>query len=221
LASFFFGFCDNAAMSILYILGTVVAAYLLGSLSFAVIVSKFVGLKDPRTYGSKNPGATNVLRSGNKRAAIATLVLDALKGFLPVLLVNLFGERLGMDGGTVALVAVATVVGHMYPVFFGFKGGKGVATAAGAVFGIHWALGLAVLVSFAVLLYFTRFVSLASMVAAAFAPVAYLFADRVLWFSDRSITLALFVIAVFLVMKHSANINRLAAGAEPKLGQKA
>ncbi len=207
-------------MQFIYTASAVLAAYLIGSLSFAVIVSKFAGLKDPRTYGSKNPGATNVLRSGNKNAAIATLVLDALKGFIPVGLVTLFGDKLGLEGGTVALVAVAAVVGHMYPVFFGFKGGKGVATAVGAVLGIHWALALVVLVSFGVILYFSRIVSLASIVAAVFAPVAYMFGDRVLWYVERPVTLGLFLIAVGLIVKHMPNINRLFAGTEPKLGQK-
>jgi acyl phosphate:glycerol-3-phosphate acyltransferase len=207
-------------MSVFYTLLAVLAAYLIGSLSFAVIVSKYAGLADPRSYGSKNPGATNVLRSGNKNAAIATLVLDALKGLVPVLLVNLFGDRLGLQSGTVALVAIAAVVGHMYPAFFGFKGGKGVATAIGTVIGIHWGLALIVLASFGVILYFFRYVSLASLVAAIFAPVAYLFADRVFWYASKPVTFGLLVIAGLLIVKHLPNINRLLSGKEPKLGDK-
>src|SRR5437868_4388276 len=123
----------------------VLVAYLIGSLSFAVIVSRAMGLSDPRSYGSGNPGATNVLRSGSKPAAILTLVLDALKGYVPVALVVHFGPAYGLGGGTVALVALAAFVGHLWPVFFGFHGGKGVATAAGALFGIDPLLGGATL----------------------------------------------------------------------------
>jgi acyl phosphate:glycerol-3-phosphate acyltransferase len=197
-----------------------IAAYLVGSLSFAVIVSKLMGLNDPRTFGSKNPGATNVLRSGSKPAAILTLVLDALKGYIPVALVQWFGKDYGLWDGTVAMVGMAAFLGHLYPVFFKFKGGKGVATALGVVFGVHWALGLLCIASFAIIVYFFRWVSLASLVAAAFAPVAYLFGDRVLWSADKYVTLMLFVMAMFLVYRHGANITRLIQGKEPKLGDK-
>ncbi len=196
------------------------AAYLLGSLSFAVIVSRVMGLNDPRTFGSKNPGATNVLRSGSKPAAIITLVLDALKGYLPVALVQWFGKDYGLSDGTVALVGIAAFLGHLYPVFFKFVGGKGVATAVGVLFGVHWALGLACVISFAIVLYFFRFVSLASLVAAAFAPVCYLFGNTVLWSADRYITLMLVVMAVLLAYRHSENITRLIQGRESKLGEK-
>lgn len=197
-----------------------IAAYLIGSLSFAVIVSKLMGLSDPRTFGSKNPGATNVLRSGNKSAAILTLVLDVLKGYIPVALVQWFGKDFGLSDGTVAMVGIAAFLGHLYPVFFKFVGGKGVATALGVVFGVHWALGLLCVASFAIIVYFFRYVSLASLVAAAFAPVAYLFGDRVLWSADKYITLTLFVMAMFLVYRHSSNITRLIKGVESKLGDK-
>lgn len=197
-----------------------IAAYLIGSLSFAVIVSKLMGLNDPRTFGSKNPGATNVLRSGNKSAAILTLVLDALKGYIPVALVQWFGKDFGLSDGTVAMVGIAAFLGHLYPVFFKLVGGKGVATAVGVVFGVHWALGLLCIASFAIMVYFFRWVSLASLVAATFAPVAYLFGDRVLWSADKYITLMLFVMAMLLVYRHSANVNRLIKGVEPKLGDK-
>jgi acyl phosphate:glycerol-3-phosphate acyltransferase len=197
-----------------------IAAYLVGSLSFAVIVSKFMGLNDPRTFGSKNPGATNVLRSGSKPAAILTLVLDALKGFIPVALVQWFGKDYGLSDGTVAMVGIAAFLGHLYPVFFKFVGGKGVSTAVGVVFGVHWALGLLCIASFTIIVYFFRYVSLASLVAAVFAPVAYLFGDRVLWSADRYITLALVVMAMLLAYRHSANLTRLVEGKEPKLGDK-
>jgi acyl phosphate:glycerol-3-phosphate acyltransferase len=199
---------------------TAIASYLIGSLSFAVIVSKVMGLDDPRTFGSKNPGATNVLRSGNKPAAIITLLLDALKGFIPVALVQWFGRDYGLGDGTVALVGMAAFLGHVYPVFFKFVGGKGVATAVGVVFGVHWALGLLCIASFAIIVYFFRYVSLASLVAAIFAPVAYLLGDRVLWSADRYITLMLAVMAMLLAYRHSANITRLIKGTEPKLGEK-
>lgn len=203
-----------------YPLFAALAAYLLGSLSFAVIVSRLMGLNDPRTFGSKNPGATNVLRSGSKPAAILTLVLDALKGFIPVLLVHVFGKAHGLGDGTVALVGIAAFLGHLYPVFFKFVGGKGVATAVGVLFGVHWALGLACVVSFAIIVYFFRYVSLASLVAAAFAPVCYLFGDTVLWSADRYITLVLVVMAMLLALRHSENISRLIQGKESKLGEK-
>jgi acyl phosphate:glycerol-3-phosphate acyltransferase len=207
-------------MDYVYAVAASVAAYLIGSLSFAVIVSKAFGLSDPRTYGSKNPGATNVLRSGSKKAAIVTLVLDALKGFVPVMLVKLLGPGLGLGEGAVALVALAAFLGHLYPVFFGFKGGKGVATAAGVVLGIHWLLGISVLVSFAIILYFFRYVSLASIVAAVFAPFAYLMGDRIQWYSDKAIFVSLFAMGLILVIRHRENINRLLEGKESKLGAK-
>ena len=194
------------------------AAYLIGSLSFAVIVSKLMGLNDPRTYGSKNPGATNVLRSGSKPAAIATLLLDALKGFVPVFAVQMWGERFGLGDGTLAFVALAVFLGHLFPVFFKFKGGKGVATATGVIFGIHWLLGLACVVSFVIVLYFSRMVSLASITAAAFAPFYYLFGDRMSWYTSKSVLLAIFIMALLLALRHRQNINRLLTGTEPKFG---
>ncbi len=208
-------------MDFLYPVLATVAAYLLGSLSFAVLVSRVMGLNDPRTYGSKNPGATNVLRSGSKTAAIVTLLLDALKGFIPVITVRYFGPALGLGDGTVALVALAAFLGHLYPVFFKFKGGKGVATAIGVVLGIHWILGLACIASFAILLYFFRYVSLASMAGAAFAPFYYLFGDRVAWYTSKSVLLAIFIMAILLAVRHRENISRLLAGTESKFGKKA
>ena len=206
--------------TIIYPLLAAFAAYLIGSLSFAVIVSSVMGLNDPRTFGSKNPGATNVLRSGSKAAAVITLLLDALKGWLPVALVQWLGKEVGLGDGTVALVGLAAFLGHLYPVFFKFKGGKGVATAVGVLLGVHWALGLACIVSFAIILYFFRYVSLASMVAAIFAPVCYLFGDSVLWSADKYITLMLVIMAALLAYRHSANITRLIQGREAKLGAK-
>ena len=205
-------------MSSLYPVLAAVAAYLLGSLSFAVIVSRVMGLNDPRSYGSKNPGATNVLRSGSKSAAIVTLLLDAAKGWLPVVLVKWYGAQLGLGDGTVALVGLAAFLGHLYPVFFKFEGGKGVATAAGVLLGIDPWLGLATLATWVIVAYFFRYSSLASIAAAAFAPVYYVFGDRVAWYADRSILFAVFVMGLLLVYRHRENVNRLLAGKESKLG---
>jgi glycerol-3-phosphate acyltransferase PlsY len=197
-----------------------VASYLLGSLSFAVIVSRLMGLNDPRSYGSKNPGATNVLRSGSKKAAILTLLLDAFKGWLPVALVLAYGPEHGAGAGLAALAGLAAFLGHLYPVFFGFAGGKGVATAVGVVVGVNGSLALAVVLSFAIVLFFSRYVSLASMVAAVFAPVFYLFGDGVAWLASLSEVLSLAVMALLLVWRHRENIHRLMAGTESQLGKK-
>ena len=200
--------------------GAVLAAYLVGSLSFAVIVSQLMGLNDPRSYGSKNPGATNVLRSGSKKAAILTLLLDAVKGWLPVALILTFGEPYGLGTGVAAVAGLAAFLGHLYPVFFGFKGGKGVATAVGVLVGVNGLLALATLGTFAIVVYFSRYVSLASMVAAVFAPVFYLFGDGVAWQAVGAEVLCLAVMALLLVWRHRENINRLLAGTESKLGTK-
>ncbi len=207
-------------MDILYPLIATVLAYLIGSLSFAVIVSKLFGLADPRTFGSKNPGATNVLRSGSKPAAIITLILDALKGYVPVILVQIFGKEFGLGDGTLALVALAAFLGHVWPIFFKFKGGKGVATAAGVIFGIDWLLGVATLATFGILLFFFRWVSLASIAAGAFAPFFYLLGDRGPWYTSKAVMFSIFIMALILAVRHKDNINRLAQGTEPKLGAK-
>ncbi len=207
-------------LEFIYPLLAMLAAYLIGSISFAVIVSRLMGLSDPRSYGSKNPGATNVLRSGSKSAAGVTLVLDVLKGFIPVMAVKVWGPEFGLEDGTLALVALAAFLGHVYPVFFKFKGGKGVATALGVVLGVHWILGFACIASFAIILFFFRYVSLASIAAAGFAPFYYLFGDRVAWYTSKPVMLAIFIMAVILAIRHRENINRLLAGTESKLGQK-
>ncbi|MDB5869182.1 MAG: acyl-phosphate glycerol-3-phosphate acyltransferase [Polaromonas sp.] len=201
-----------------YSLAATLLAYLLGSLSFAVIVSKLFGLSDPRSYGSKNPGATNVLRSGNKAAAVATLLLDGLKGWLPVALVQWFGGDYGLEGGTVAAVGLAAFIGHLYPVFFQFKGGKGVATAAGVLLGISWVLGLATLATWGIVVFFSRYVSLASIAAAVFAPFFYLLGNGTAWYVDQAIVLALIAISALLVYRHRENISKLLKGVESKLG---
>ena len=208
-------------MNYVYSITAVIAAYLIGSLSFAVIVSRLMGLNDPRSYGSKNPGATNVLRSGNKAAAVVTLVLDALKGWLPVVLVKWLGADYGLGGGTVAAVGLAAFLGHLYPVFFKFKGGKGVATAAGVLIGISWVLGLATLATWLIVAYFSRFSSLASLAAAVFSPLYYLFGDRAAWYVDKRILMMLVVIGALLIYRHRENINKLLKGTESRLGAKA
>ena len=196
-----------------------VLAYLLGSLSFAVIVSRAMGLSDPREYGSKNPGATNVLRSGNKAAAVATLVLDAFKGWLPVVLVRWFGAPYGLGDGTLALVGLAAFLGHLYPVFFQFKGGKGVATAAGVLLGVSWVLGLATLGTWLIVAFFSRYSSLASLAAALFAPFFYLLGDGAAWYTDKWIAAAVVLISLLLVYRHRENINKLLSGTESRLGR--
>ena len=207
-------------MEMLIQVGVVLGSYLVGSLSFAVIVSRLMGLNDPRSYGSKNPGATNVLRSGSKKAAILTLLLDAMKGWLPVALVLAYGSEYGLGPQEAALAGLAAFLGHLYPVFFGFAGGKGVATAVGVVIGVHGLLALATVLTFVIVVYFSRYVSLASMVAAVFAPAFYLFGDGVAWQASASEVLSLAIMALLLVWRHRENINRLLAGTESQLGKK-
>lgn len=192
-----------------------VAAYLLGSLSFAVIVSRLMGLADPRSYGSGNPGATNVLRSGSKKAALFTLLFDALKGYAPVAL----AAWAGMAPAVVALVGLAAFVGHLYPVFFRFQGGKGVATAAGVVLALSLWLGLAVLGVFALVVAATRYVSLASMLAAV-AAALLVAAVPGPWPRDAASAGALSAMALLLIWRHRQNIQRLRAGTESRLGSK-
>ena len=194
-------------------------AYLLGSLSFAVIVSRAMGLSDPRTFGSKNPGATNVLRSGNKAAAVATLLLDAAKGWLPVVLVRWFGAPYGLEEGTQALVGLAAFVGHLWPVFFRFQGGKGVATALGVLLGFSGWLGLATAATWLIIAFFFRYSSLAALVAAVFAPLFYLLGGGVVWYAERSILAAMVVMSALLLWRHKDNIARLVQGTESRLGQ--
>lgn len=179
-----------------------------------------MGLNDPRTYGSKNPGATNVLRSGSKAAAITTLLLDAFKGWLPVMLVKWFGEPWGLGEGTMAMVGLAAFVGHLAPIFFRFQGGKGVATALGVILATNWILGLAAGVTWLILAYWMRYSSLASMVAAITSPIYYVLGDGSAWVMNRSVVLSTTVMALLLIWRHSENIARLTKGTESKLGKK-
>lgn len=191
----------------------VLMAYLLGSVPFAVVCSRLFGLADPRSYGSKNPGATNVLRSGNKAAAATTLAGDMAKGWLAVFLAQTYGADYGFDQGVVALIALAVFFGHLYPVFLKFKGGKGVATAAGVLLAIDPRLGLAVFASWLLVAVLLRYSSLAALLAAAGAPLfAFL-----LWGSDVRL-LAVGIVAMALIGKHWQNLQRLMAGTEPKIG---
>jgi acyl phosphate:glycerol-3-phosphate acyltransferase len=207
-------------MDMLIPVAVVLASYLMGSLSFAVIVSRLMGLNDPRSYGSKNPGATNVLRSGSKKAALLTLLLDAVKGWLPVAMVLTWGPEYGLGESVAALAGLAAFLGHLYPVFFGFVGGKGVATAVGMLVGVNGVLALATVFTFVIVVYFSRYVSLASIVAAVFAPVFYWFGDGVAWDVNGAEVFCLAVMAVLLVWRHRENIHRLLAGTESKLGKK-
>ena len=191
------------------------AAYLIGSLSFAVIVSRVMGLSDPRTYGSGNPGATNVLRSGSKAAAAGTLLLDAFKGWLPVMLAQWFGAAHGLGEGTLALTGLAAFLGHLYPVYFRFAGGKGVATALGVALAFSPWLGAALLLSWLIVVALSRYASLASIVAGLLAP-----AYGLLWHASGPKTLTLAAMGLLLIWRHRQNIQRLIDGTESKLGQR-
>ena len=194
-----------------------VAAYLVGSIPFAIISSRIFGLADPRSYGSKNPGATNVLRSGNKAAAIFTLLGDASKGWLAVYLAKKFAiDYVSGPGATlIGLVALAVFFGHLYPVFLKFKGGKGVATAAGVLLALDTLLGLATLGTWLFIAFTLRYSSLAALIAATAAPIY----AAMLWGSN-GLVLVVGVIAMALVGKHWQNLQRLMAGKEPKIGTK-
>ena len=202
-------------------LALVVLAYLLGSLSFAVIVSKFMGLSDPRSYGSKNPGATNVLRSGNKKAAVLTLLFDAVKGWVPVATLLHYGAAYGLAEGIAAAAGLAAFLGHLYPIFFKFEGGKGVATALGVLMGVSPLLGLAVAITWLGIAWYFRYSSLAALLAAVLAPVYYAMASDGLWWNfNGAIFGMLCVMGILLVWRHRDNVNRLLAGTETKLGAK-
>lgn len=192
----------------------VVMAYLMGSISFAIVISKLFGLQDPRKFGSGNPGATNVLRTGNKTAAALTLLGDAAKGWFAVWI----AMRMDVDQATIALVAFAVFIGHLYPIFLKFKGGKGVATALGVLFAIQPWLALATIVTWVLIAVFFKYSSLAAIVAAIFAPLYYVFGSGIAWKSSAPIGVAIAAITLFLLYRHRANISRLIKGTEPKIG---
>ena len=200
-------------INILLILG----AYLLGSISFAVVVSKSMALPDPYTYGSKNPGATNVLRTGNKKAALFTLLGDALKGWAAVLIARMVlgAEPSGSLEWVLCAVIIAVFLGHLFPLFHSFRGGKGVATACGILFGINFFLGLATLSTWLIVAFFTRYSSLAAIAAALFAPLYYIFL-----FGFHPVVLALVIMCVLLIWRHRSNIQNLMNGSETRIGKK-
>ncbi len=187
----------------------VIGAYLLGSVSFAIVVSKLMRLPDPRSYGSKNPGATNVLRTGSKAAAILTLIGDGAKGWLAVWLALLYVPE------AAPYAALAVFLGHLFPVYYRFQGGKGVATAAGVLFGIDWRIGLGTLATWLIIAFFLRYSSLAALVAAAFAPFA-----TALLLGLNAYFAAVLVMSALLVWRHKQNIARLIAGTESRIGAK-
>ena len=193
----------------------VLGAYLIGSISFAVVVSKLFRLDDPRSYGSKNPGATNVLRTGNKKAAILTLLGDGAKGFVAVYLAKELGPDYGINETGIALVAIAVFLGHLWPVFFRFIGGKGVATALGILLAIDWRLGLATLATWLIVAYAFRYSSLSALVAAVFAPFFY-----VLMFEIDAIAVSITIMSILLLFRHQKNIANLLAGKETRIGSK-
>ena len=188
-----------------------IAAYLLGSVPFAMISSRVFGLADPRSYGSGNPGATNVLRSGNKKAALMTLIGDALKGAVAVIV----AQQMGLSDTLIALVALAVFLGHLYPIFLKFKGGKGVATAAGVLLALDPILGLAVAGTWLLVAYVSRYSSLAALIAAAAAPLI-----AVLMHGATHQTIVVGILGMALIGKHWQNIQRLMAGQESKIGSK-
>lgn len=196
----------------------IVLAYLVGSIPFAVVVSKLMGLQDPRSYGSGNPGATNVQRTGNKAAAALTLLGDAAKGWFAVWLAVQLAP--GLSALTYALVMLAVFLGHLYPVFLGFKGGKGVATALGVLFALSPWLALATVATWLIVAVFSRYSSLAALVAAFFAPVYYFFGGGVAWNMSAPAAAALVAISALLFYRHSANIDRLLKGKESRIGSK-
>lgn len=184
-------------------------AYLIGSLSFAVIVSRALGLPDPHSYGSGNPGATNVLRSGSKKAAILTLLGDTLKGVAAVLLAKVFAAHFGISAAGIALVAIAVFLGHLFPVFFGFRGGKGVATAAGVLWALDWRVGLGLTLIWALVFAVTRVSSLSALIGSAAAPVLGYF-----FFGNGPVFYATLIMAALLFWRHKDNIRRLLSGEE-------
>ena len=195
-------------------LGLAVAAYLIGSVSFAVVTSKVFGLPDPHSYGSGNPGATNVLRTGNKVAALVTLIGDGAKGWFAVWLAQTLGPGLGAAEWTVPAAALAVFVGHVFPVFHRFQGGKGVATGAGIVLALHWPLGVGLAVLWLVMAFGFKISSLAALTAATLMPIG------AFWVFGNTLTAwALVPIALLLIWRHKANIQQLLEGKETTIGR--
>jgi len=206
-------------LSLLLVFAIALLAYLIGSVAFAVVVSRLMGLQDPRQFGSKNPGATNVLRSGNKTAAALTLLGDAAKGWLAVWLARLSADAQALPVTVVALAAIAVFLGHLFPLFLRFRGGKGVATALGVLLALSPWLGLATAATWLIVAYATRYSSLAAIVAAVFAPVYHVFGAGVAWERSPTTSLALVVLAALLIARHADNIQRLLKGKEDRIGK--
>ncbi len=210
----------SVALSVLIALALVAGSYLLGSIPFAVVVTRAMGLADPRSFGSGNPGATNVLRTGNKTAAALTLLGDAAKGWLAVFIAHYISEHYGLSTTVVAACAVAAFLGHLYPVFLGFKGGKGVATALGVLLALNPWLALSTVGTWLIIVYVSRYSSLAAIVSAVFAPLYYLLGGNVAWALSPAIAIAIVIISVLLIYRHQANISRLMTGKESRIGAK-
>lgn len=207
-------------VSFAVVLLLILLAYILGSIPFAVVVSRVMRLRDPRTFGSRNPGATNVLRSGNKKAAVLTLLGDVAKGWVAVAIAIWAGARFGLPAVVVALCAVAVFLGHVYPVFLKFRGGKGVATALGVLLGLNPWLALATAATWLIVAYASRYSSLAAIASAVFAPLYFILGSNVVWPVNRSYAVAIVVISVILLFRHQDNIGRLLRGKESKIGSK-
>lgn len=207
-------FALSAALSA----GLILLSYLLGSIPFAVVVSRLMGLQDPRSFGSGNPGATNVLRSGSKKAAVLTLLGDAAKGAVAVILAQVMSRKFGLPVEVVAMSAVAAFLGHVYSFFLKFKGGKGVATGLGVLLALQPWLGLAVALTWLLVAYVSRYSSLASVIATIMAPIYYLTGAKAVWPLHGSVALAIVVISVVILLRHKQNISRLLQGKESKIG---
>ncbi len=206
--------------SILGVAAALLIGYLMGSVPFAVVVSRAMGLKDPRSFGSGNPGATNVLRGGNKLAAILTLIGDAAKGWLAVTLAAWAAQRGLLPGAATPLAGLGAFLGHLYPLFLGFRGGKGVATALGVLLALQPWLALATAATWLIVALVTRYSSLAAILAAIFAPFYYILGDKVAWRADALTISVIVFISVLLLARHRENIARLLAGKESRIGSK-
>lgn len=206
--------------SLFFVLLSALFCYALGSISFAVVVSRAMKLRDPRTFGSRNPGATNVLRSGNKMAAVLTLLGDTAKGWAAVYGSLWLANSLELTTNAVPLCAIAVFLGHVYPIFLNFKGGKGVATALGVLLGLNPWLALATAATWLIVAYASRYSSLAAIAAAIFAPLYFILGSNVVWPVNRGYAVAITVISVILLFRHQANISRLLRGKESKISSK-
>lgn len=204
----------------LLVAAVVAGAYLLGSLPFAVIVSRLMGLRDPRQYGSRNPGATNVLRTGNRIAAALTLLGDMGKGWLAVAIGQFLASALALSSGLPAWCGLAAFLGHVWPIFLRFRGGKGVATALGVLLGVNVWLGLATAATWLIVARASGYSSLAAMVAAIFAPLYFILGSNVAWAASAPVAVVLVVMSGVLLFRHRENISRLMQGKETRIGQK-